>query len=86
VSTISRFRGITISMYVPDHPPPHFHVRCGDESVRVRLDTLSSMDGRLSPRARRLVRQWARMHRHDLDENWRRIEQRQRPKAIRPLR
>ena len=24
---ISRFFGITITMYYNDHPPPHFHVR-----------------------------------------------------------
>jgi hypothetical protein len=28
---ISRFFGISIKMFLDDHPPPHFHAEYGDE-------------------------------------------------------
>lgn len=34
---ISRFFGTIIAMYYNDHPPPHFHVRHGEQSASIEL-------------------------------------------------
>jgi hypothetical protein len=45
----SRFFGIVISMNYRDHPPPHFHLRYGDEKALIAIKTLVLLRGRLSP-------------------------------------
>ena len=67
---ISRFYGIVVAMYWRDHPPPHFHARYGDASVRIEIGSGSVLDGGLPRRALRLVREWERMHREELMANW----------------
>ncbi len=74
--TISSFYGILIRMYFGDHPPPHFHVRYGEHRARCAVATGELIDGELPRRAQRLVREWALLHASELDENWRRCEQR----------
>ena len=56
---ISRFFGTIIAMYYNDHPPPHFHVRHGAQKASIEIDSLSVLDGRLSPRVLSLVTEWA---------------------------
>jgi hypothetical protein len=43
------------------------------------------IDGWLPPRARRLVTEWARQHRGELNENWTRARAHDRLLAIDPL-
>ncbi len=66
---ISRFFGIVVRMYHHDHAPPHFHARYGEFVVAVQLDTWT-IHGRFPPRARRLVLEWAELHRNELLEDW----------------
>ncbi|XGV97079.1 MAG: DUF4160 domain-containing protein [Leptolyngbya sp. BL-A-14] len=47
---ISRFFGIIIAMYYNDHPPPHFHVRYGHQKAIISIQTLTLLEGSLSPR------------------------------------
>ena len=67
-------------MYFDDHDPAHFHVE-----YQVQLATFD-FSGKLlagelrSARARRLVREWARLHQHELRLNWNKA------KALQPLR
>jgi hypothetical protein len=84
VPTISSFYGILIRMYFGDHPPPHFHVRY--HKARFEIETGDRLDGDLPPRAERLVREWADLHRAELEENWRRCEQRVPLDPVEPLR
>lgn len=67
---LSAFYGITIYMYRPDHPPPHFHARYGDDIAQIELGSLAVLHGGLPARALRLVRQWARMHESELERDW----------------
>lgn len=67
---ISRFFGIIITMFYRDHNPPHFHVRYGGQLGLVSLTDLEQLDGNLSPRVLGLVRDWAELHRDELDRNW----------------
>jgi len=67
---ISSFYGIIIWMFHDDHEPPHFHAEYGEHLVRLRIDTLEPMDRGFPRRAMRLVKEWARLHQHELMENW----------------
>jgi Protein of unknown function (DUF2442)/Domain of unknown function (DUF4160) len=35
---ISEFRGIAITMYVREHPPPHFHARYGEAHAAISIE------------------------------------------------
>ena len=59
-------------MYFDDHNPPHFHAIYGDQEASMAIDTLSVIEGRLSPRAMGLVVEWASQHRTELLALWER--------------
>ncbi|MEA5627247.1 DUF4160 domain-containing protein [Nostoc sp. UHCC 0251] len=67
---ICRFLGIIITMYYNDHPPPHFHVRYNKQKAIIDIETLSILEGKLTPRVLGLVIEWAAMHKSELRENW----------------
>ncbi len=67
---ISRFFGIVITMYFNDHGPPHFHVRYESYRAKVRIVDADLIDGELPARVLALVREWAHLHRKELDRNW----------------
>ena len=77
---LSRFFGLVILMYYRDHPPPHFHVRYGEQRAIIDIGSLAVLQGRLSPRALGLVTEWAALHRAELAEAWERA-QRQEPRG-----
>lgn len=83
--TISAFYGILIRMYFDDHPPPHFHARYGEHKARCAIATGELLDGDLPALARRLVQEWASLHRAELEENWRRCERRVPLSQVEPL-
>ena len=57
-------------MYYDDHPPPHFHVRYGEQKALIAIEPLAVLEGRLSPRVLGLVTEWASPHTRELMENW----------------
>ena len=83
--TVSVFYGIVVMMFHNEHPPPHFHVRLAEHRARVAIAGGEVVDGGLSPRAARMIREWADLHREELDENWRRAEELQPLARIEPL-
>jgi hypothetical protein len=42
---ISRFLGITITMYFNDHMPPHFHAEYNNEEAAFAIESLSKIAG-----------------------------------------
>lgn len=82
---ISRFLGIIITLYYNDHPPPHFHVRYNQQKAIIDIETLSILQGKLSPRILNLVLEWAVIHKAELQENWLRASKKQPLKTIEPL-
>jgi hypothetical protein len=46
-----------------DHPPPHFHVRYAEQKATVVIESLTILEGQLSPRVLGLVVEWAALHR-----------------------
>ncbi len=67
---ISRFFGIAIRMYFGDHAPPHFHARYAEHEAVISIESLAVIEGRLPPRARRMVVEWAALHRQALRHDW----------------
>jgi hypothetical protein len=82
---VSRFFGIVVAMFYSDHEPPHFHVRYGNAHAIIAIESLSTLGGRLPPRALGLVTEWAVVHQEELREDWE-LARRQAPlKKIAPL-
>ena len=76
---ISSFFGIIVRMFFDDHAPPHFHAEHQGQDAQFTFDGLI-LEGEISsPRARRLIREWAELHRGELEMNWRRA------KRLKPL-
>jgi hypothetical protein len=82
VPRLCEFYGIVIYMYWIDHPPPHFHALYGGDEALVAVADGSILAGSLPRTAHRLVREWASIHRGELEENWRRAR---RPEALRQI-
>jgi hypothetical protein len=81
---ISKFYGIVISMLFDDHNPPHFHVKYGDYRAQITIKD-GTIKGILPRRALNLVYEWLDLHREELLENWKRIENRQILLKVEPL-
>ena len=85
---ISSFYGISIWIYydeIQHRGRPHFHARQGESEASFDIDDLTTLAGGLPPVAARLVREWGRMHRDELLENWRRAGEHRPLKPIAPL-
>jgi hypothetical protein len=85
VPRISAFYGIVITMYYRDHEPPHFHALYGEHQAQIVIATLGPLSGELPPRALRLVREWAALHRAELEANWAKARAREPLDTIPPL-
>ena len=72
-------------MYYNDHPPPHFHVRYGQQKAIVEIQTLSILEGKLSARVFGLVSEWAESHQAELLANWELVRQANPLEPIDPL-
>jgi hypothetical protein len=83
VPRISEFSGVIVYMYVPDHPPPHCHVRYGGEWAKVSL-TGKVIKGRLPRLVLSRVRRWIMEYRDELVRNWERAEEGRAPKEVPP--
>ena len=85
VPRISAFYGIVITMYYRDHNPPHFHAVYGEYQAQIVISTLELLSGELPARASRLVREWADLHRIELEANWGKARARESLDTIAPL-
>lgn len=69
---ISQFYGITIKMHFigKEHDPSHIHVKYGEYSVIISVETLEVLEGKLPIRALKIVKEWMSLHRSELIEIW----------------
>ncbi|MDQ3609375.1 MAG: DUF4160 domain-containing protein [Actinomycetota bacterium] len=58
-------------------------LRYADQEAALAIETLEVLAGSLPGRAMRLVEEWAKLHREELDENWRRAWRRIGPQCRR---
>ena len=82
---ISRFYGIVVQMYFGDHPPPHFHARYAGQKVKIDIDALAAIEGKLPARALGLVIEWAALHQDELRSAFGRVVNMEPPGKIEPL-
>lgn len=68
--TISWFYGISIRMFINDHPPPHFHAYYESSVAVVSIETGDITAGRLPPRIARFVEQWRQRYIVELRDTW----------------
>jgi hypothetical protein len=81
---ISNFHGIIIAMFFDDHNPPHFYAKYGEYRAIITIEN-GTVKGSLPRRALNLIFEWLDLHRNELLENWRRMENRQELVKIEPL-
>ena len=67
---ISRFLGITISIYYKEHGSPHFHAKYGGQVGVFLISDLRLIEGQLPKRVISLVLEWAFEHRDELIVDW----------------
>jgi hypothetical protein len=84
VPEIARFFGIVITMYYADHARPHFHARCGGDSIAVEIDG-DGLTGSFPRHRLGLLYEWRELHRDALRANWERLREGLGPLAIPPL-
>ena len=83
--TISAFFGILIRMFYNEHTPPHFHAEYQGERGSFDFEG-NLIEGEVRSRtALRLIKEWAGLHRTDLEEDWRRARSGQQLNYIEPL-
>ncbi len=82
---LCRFYGIVIQMYFGDHPPPHFHAIYGGEKAVIDIESLAFIGGKLPPRARGLVIEWATLHQDELRAAFHKAQALEAPEKIAPL-
>jgi hypothetical protein len=71
---IARFYGIVIKMYFNEHGVPHFHAVYGEFNGVFDIETLGMIEGDLPPRARKMVKDWAKTYRDELAKMWKKRE------------
>ncbi len=67
---ISMFFGIIIRMFYQEHGSPHFHAEYQGQRGVFDFDGNMIKGNMRSKNARRLIREWARLHRSQLEQNW----------------
>lgn len=67
---VSMFFGIIIRMFHNEHNPPHFHAEYQGQAGVFDFDGNMKTGSMRSKTARKLIRQWARLHREELERNW----------------
>lgn len=81
---ISRFYGIVITMYFPDHNPPHFHAKYNEFRAVIEITT-GKITGTMPRHALKLIEEWRTSHKEELFDNWRRMENSKPLNTIKPL-
>ena len=70
--------------YLPDHNPPHFHVRYNEYRATIDIMT-GKVTGQMPRRALHLVYEWLDLYKDELMKNWERMENGEALVKINPL-
>jgi hypothetical protein len=85
VPIISVFFGIIVRMFYREHEPVHFHAEYQGQEAKFNLDGEMIAGNIRSKTARRLIRQWAALHRRELEVNWKNMKAGRHLERIEPL-
>lgn len=68
---ITRFYGIIIKIFFRnEHNPPHIHAIYGEQNGIFEISTMEMIEGELPIKVIRLVQEWGKLHRRELQEMW----------------
>ncbi len=82
---VSMFFGIIIRMFQNDHNPPHFHAVYQGQKAAFDFDG-NMLRGTIKSRtAKSLIKKWARLHKAELEENWKSAQKLRSIEKIAPL-
>ncbi len=81
---ISRFYGIIIRMFFNDHNPPHFHATYQDYDAIIHIEN-GIIKGEMPRRALTLIYDWLDMHKEELLNNWKLLQETGEFNPIEPL-
>lgn len=79
---ISRFYGIVIRMFFGDHPPKHIHAEYGDKVGVFDIETGEMIQGDMSKRSKKLVKEWILINSKALVAMWEKQEISQLPPLV----
>jgi hypothetical protein len=71
-------------MFYNEHNPPHFHVQYQEFEAIIEIES-GVVKGGMPRRALKLIFEWMDLHKDELLENWRKIEERKSLLKIEPL-
>ena len=83
--SVSDFYGIFIYLYFDDKHKPHIHAIYAEYSALITIEDGRMLAGNIPTRAYRLVREWLRLHRAELEANWERARRGERLVRIKGL-
>lgn len=82
---ISTFFGILIRMFYQEHGIAHFRAEHQDQHATFTFDGKILAGDLRSRTALRLIEQWAKLHREELEANWHRMRAGEPLEKIEPL-
>jgi hypothetical protein len=85
VPIISAFFGIVIRMFYREHEPAHFHAEHQGQQASFDLEGQLLAGEIRSRTAVRLIREWASLHRAQIEANWARMKAGEPLEKIEPL-
>src|SRR3990172_1880755 len=71
---ISIFFGIVIRMFYNEHEPAHFHAEYQGQRGKFDLNGEMTVGNIHSLTALRLIREWAKLHRREIQANWEKMK------------
>lgn len=66
---VDRFKGMKVSIFANEHPPPHFCVTCGSESANYRISDCVQLNGGFK-REYRIIKVWHSKNKEGLVRVW----------------
>lgn len=63
-------KGLKIEIYPNEHPPPHFHVKCGEINVSFSIEHCELLEGKLDGRRTSLIKWWHKRSKDKLIDIW----------------
>ncbi|PZN69791.1 MAG: transcriptional regulator [Candidatus Methylumidiphilus alinenensis] len=82
---VSMFFGIIIRMFHNEHNPPHFHAEYQGQRGLFDLNGNMIKGNMKSNTAKKLIKEWAMLHREELLNNWKNATQGEDIDKIEPL-
>jgi hypothetical protein len=74
VPIISVFFGIVVRMFYREHEPAHFHAEHQGQQGKFNPDGEMIVGNIQSGTALRLIRDWASLHRREIEGNWKKMK------------